>query len=263
MSVVHDMSPQDILYLSTTIGEELLINGAEVSRVENTIHYLCTAFGAERVDVFTITSSIVVTMFMNQHAYTQTRRIHSTQYNMQRLTLFNQMAHRIADMCSPDYPETVSLSLAEIMQEIQQIQAVPVYAFQSKIFFYALVSSVFSVFFGGDLWDAAASAFVGILLCFLQVWLEKHEINHFFTIFLCSIFGGILAIFFVRIGLGHSAEMISIGNIMLLTPGLAMTNGIRDMFSGNMISGLLRLSEALLLATVIALAFVWASMLFA
>jgi uncharacterized membrane protein YjjP (DUF1212 family) len=40
-----------------------------------------------------------------------------------------------------------------------------------------------------------------------------------------------------------------------------MTNGIRDMFSENTISGLLRLVEALLLAIVIALAFVLTSSL--
>ena len=38
--------------------------------------------------------------------------------------------------------------------------------------------------------------------------------------------------------------MISIGNIMLLIPGVALTNSLRDMFSGNTISGLMRFIEA-------------------
>ena len=48
---------------------------------------------------------------------------------------------------------------------------------------------------------------------------------------------------------------ISIGNIMLLIPGIALTNSIRDMFSGDTISGLLRFTEALVLSVVIALGF--------
>ena len=43
------------------IGEALLTNGAEVMRVEDTISRLCCAYGFARTDVFTITSSIVIT----------------------------------------------------------------------------------------------------------------------------------------------------------------------------------------------------------
>ena len=50
------------LYYAMTIGEQLLISGAEVGRVEDTIRRICLAYGAERVDVFSITSSIVTTM---------------------------------------------------------------------------------------------------------------------------------------------------------------------------------------------------------
>lgn len=49
--------------------------------------------------------------------------------------------------------------------------------------------------------------------------------------------------------------MIIIGNIMLLIPGVVLTNSIRDMLSGDMISGLLRLSESVVLAVAIAIGF--------
>ena len=50
-------------------------------------------------------------------------------------------------------------------------------------------------------------------------------------------------------------DMISIGNIMLLIPGIALTNSLRDMFSGNTLAGLMRFIEALLLAMTIAFGF--------
>jgi len=49
--------------------------------------------------------------------------------------------------------------------------------------------------------------------------------------------------------------MINIGIIMLLIPGIALTNAIRDMFSGDTISGLLRFIEALVLSVAIAWGF--------
>ena len=66
----------------------------------------------------------------------------------------------------------------------------------------------------------------------------------------------------VLTGLGSHADLISIGNIMLLIPGIAFTNSVRDMFSGDTITGLLRFIESLLLAVTIALGFTFANFLF-
>ena len=52
------------------------------------------------------------------------------------------------------------------------------------------------------------------------------------------------------------------GAIMLLIQGLALTNSVRDMLVGHTISGLLRLSESLLLAGALALGFGGAMFLF-
>lgn len=43
-----------------------------------------------------------------------------------------------------------------------------------------------------------------------------------------------------------------IGAIMLLVPGLAITNAIRDTMSGDLLSGVIRASEAFLVAIAIA-----------
>ena len=55
----------------------LLADGADVRRVEQTLTRMGLAYGAVRMDVFVITSSIVITMeFPGDGARTQTRRIH-------------------------------------------------------------------------------------------------------------------------------------------------------------------------------------------
>ena len=56
----------EYLYRILDIGQYMLQCGGEVSRVEDSIRRLCIAFGAERADVFTITSSIVVTIYANK-----------------------------------------------------------------------------------------------------------------------------------------------------------------------------------------------------
>lgn len=52
------------------IGKQMLISGAEVHRVEESISRMCHAIGAVRVDVFIITSSIVVAFTRMLHKAT-------------------------------------------------------------------------------------------------------------------------------------------------------------------------------------------------
>ena len=56
-------------------------------------------------------------------------------------------------------------------------------------------------------------------------------------------------------------DKILIGDIMLLIPGLAMTNSIRNMLAGNTISGVVRLTESLIWAGALAGGFMIAMLL--
>ena len=86
----------EYLYQVLDIGQYMLQSGGEVSRVEDSIRRLCLAFGAERADVFTITSSIVVTIYSPAFgALTQTRRVSGQQYDLNRLEKLNQLSRRI------------------------------------------------------------------------------------------------------------------------------------------------------------------------
>ena len=95
-----------------------------------------------------------------------------------------------------------------------------------------------------------------------EAFVKKGALNSLLTVLLCCGAGGVLSNLTVLIGLGHHADLISIGNIMLLIPGIAFTNSLRDMFSGDTITGLIRCMEALLLALVVGLGFTVANLLF-
>ena len=237
----------EFLFQVLDIGQYMLQCGGEVSRVEDSIRRLCLASGAERADVFTITSSIVVTIYSHDFgAVTQTRRVNGSAYDLRRLEQLNQLCRRIC---------TEHLSLEETGKALKEILATPQYGFGMQLFTYALVSSSFSLFFGGSALDAVASGVIGILLKCLDRLIRKTEANAFLSSLLCACLGGLLAGLAVKFHLGDNVDMISIGNIMLLIPGIALTNSLRDMFSGNTISGLMRFIEAVLLALTIACGF--------
>lgn len=244
---------EQYLFCAMSIGEQLLISGAEVGRVEDTIRRICTAYGASRVDVFSITSSIIVTIYGEEFGTcTQTRRVSGMTNDLYKLDALNELSREIC--AATPAPDVIKDSLERILNG-------PRYSFSAQVLIYAVISGSFSVFFGGDAMDMIASAIIGVLLKFLEAFVKKSSINALMTALICSTAGGFLVNLAVLIGLGHHASLISIGNIMLMIPGIAFTNSLRDMFSGDTITGLIRFAESILLAITIALGFTLANFL--
>ena len=56
----------------------------------------------------------------------------------------------------------------------------------------------------------------------------------------------------VRLGIGQNENAITIGAIMLLVPGLAFSTAMRDLLSGDLLAGSLKMIQACLCALMIA-----------
>ena len=189
---------EQYLYYAMTIGEQLLCCGAEVGRVEDTIRRICLAYGASRADVFSITSSIVTTIYGEDFGIcTQTRRVPGMSNDLGRLDDLNQLSRYICEYRPK--PE-------EIQKGLEKIRDKQGYSFKTQILIYAVISGSFSVFFGGDVNDMIASALIGIALKLFEAFVKKGALNSLLTVLLCCGAGGVLSNLTVLIGLGHHAS---------------------------------------------------------
>lgn len=229
------------------MGELLLDCGAEISRVENTLSRLGTAYGAERTDVFVIPSIISISMeFAGEKALTETRRIHSNGSNdFYRLEKLNTLSR---GCCADPLPVT------ELRRTLDAVAAgrKPLRVILGGS---VLAAFSFAVFFGGSVWDGLAAALFAVAVCLLQEYLGRTELNTAsFNLVISLLIGlgvGLLAALLPALHM----DKILIGDIMLLIPGLAMTNAIRNMLVGNTISGAVRLAESLIWAVALASGF--------
>lgn len=247
MGILNVSQHSQIVKTALDIGEKILVSGGEVSRVEDTIERICKANGAVRVDVMSITISIVVTVeFSDGELITQTRRVYGQKYDLQALSRVNALSRKI---CETDVmPDEVEESLRDIENHSK-------YSLPIQILIYMITSAAFTVFFDGSVMDALASAVIGMILKLIDESVRRKNNSPRVMLIFCSIVGGFLANIFVAAGFGDAVDKINIGNIMLLIPGLAMTNSLRDMLTGNTITGLLRFFESALIAMIIALCF--------
>lgn len=242
------MDSQLLLSCALDIGEYMLISGAEVYRVEDCIKRICLAYGCKRVDVFTITSSIVVTIVDDVHQRaTQTRRISGSNTDLSKLEKLNQMSRW---MCAQ------KPGLYEVKLKFRALRDEPKYPFWVECIAYAVIAGAFTIFFGGIWTDGLVSLFVGLMLRFMVYGAGKCRLNAMFSNFICSFGMSLLAFIAVKVGLGQSVDNIVIGNIMLLIPGIGLTNSLRDMISGDTMAGMLRFFEACLIALALAAGFI-------
>lgn len=240
-------TPDALLTCILDMGEALLSSGAEIVRVEDTLTRLCTAYGFQHINVFSITSSIVLTVQCpDDRIITQTRRIPTRNTNMEMIARVNALSREVC---------RTPVSVEMFREKIGQIRETKTYSVPVRCLCYAIISAAFSVFFGGTAWDGVAAALSGILVFGIQHFIQNLRMNGILQSLLVSAFTALVVVMMVRLGIGNTPEKITIGNIMLLIPGVAFTTSLRDIINGDTIAGLVGLSEAVIKAIAIAIGF--------
>ena len=85
-AVIDQLTGEEVLTCAINIGEQLLMSGAEISRVEDTLRRICAAYGIRQSHTFSFASCIIVTFDTKYHKWiTQTRRVFS--YGLSLATL--------------------------------------------------------------------------------------------------------------------------------------------------------------------------------
>ena len=245
---------KDYLYVFLDMGDALLNSGAEIFRVEDTLNRMGYACGATHMNVFVITSSIVITMeFPGEEARTQTRRIREDGGN--DFTKLEQLNDLSRHFCSQP------VSAAELRKKFDKInagRANPLWKLLGSL----LAACSFALFYGGNIPDVAAAGIGAALIWGLQQFFRPVCMNEVTFQFAASFLTGCIICGFVLLCPSLHIDKIMIGDIMLLIPGLMSTNAIRDVLIGDTLSGIIRLIAALLLAAALALGFMGAILLF-
>ena len=221
------------------MGGALKNCGAEIYRVEDTLNRIAKAYGAQEANVLVITSSIVVTLTMPENEpLTQTLRLRKG--GSTDLLLLEQLNDLSRKICAapPSVQEFVLHNRPE-----------------PRLFLLGSIlgASASTVFFGGTLADAALAGCIAVLICLMQQKLAGFFMNQIEFQFVASFIGGAAVFLMCELLPMLHADKVIIGDIMLLIPGMMLTNSIGDILLGDVISGSIRLIEAVMLAASLAL----------
>ena len=237
---------EEILDVAMEIGVNLLQCGAEIRRVEETITYICNAYGASEVNVFAIPSLILATIVVDGEVYTtKIKRNLDVSTDLFRLEKYNKLSRKICK----EKP-----SLVMVKEEVKRIKELKDYNIFLLYLGAVLSAGGFSIFFGGTIRDGIAAGLVSILM-FMFLRLQKKTFNQFVHTLICSLIGGFFSVITCWIGLAENLSYVMSGAIMIIIPGLAIGTSIKDIMSNDILSGSVRLFQAIVSSMAIAAGF--------
>lgn len=240
MLVVNEMNHNnsDVIKVCMLAGKIMLQSGAETYRVEDTMVRIARSFGIENAQSYVTPTGIMFSM--SETEPTNFVRILDRSTDLHKVTLVNSISRKIS---------SGNLSVQEASEQLKEVEVrTHAYSIFLQILAASIASGCFTIMFQGQ-WIDFLPAFVagGFGFCAMVYFHNVVEIR-FFAEFLASILIGLLAYLFIDIELGLEMDKIIIGSVMPLVPGLLITNAVRDLMAGHLVSGLSKGAEAFLTA---------------
>lgn len=240
----ENVDTEQMLNFSAEMGRQLMQNGAEIYRVEESIRLLLLAYGFEQTEVFAIPAVIVMTVQDEGHNYSRVIRVRTTSINLKKL-------HKLNTLCRDLCRETPSCE--EMERRFQEVLNEPPYHRIVTFLAHGLVAFFYTFFWGGGLSEALVAFPCGLMVSASVNSMRKVRANVFFTNLVTSALLAVLPLALVLFGVPIRADRVIIGTIMLLVPGIAITNVMRDVLAGDFMTALTRFAEVLIVALGISL----------
>ena len=235
-----------ILDITYEAGAILLENGAEISRVEETMHRIADHFGVEDESFFVLSNGIMMT----GKGFARTKFIPIKGASLDKVVAVNQLSREVAEG---------RWTLEEVGEKLKQIRAMKPKRAWEQILASAVGSAAFCILFGGGFADCLASFIAGLVLWCFVLFVGSRHLSRIVNTVTGGLLSSLVCFGLYRMGLGSHLSNMIIGAIIPLIPGIAFTNGIRDMANEDFIAGATRLLDAMLgffcIALGVALAF--------
>lgn len=230
--------------LAGLAGEVLLKNGAEISRVQETVQRILQHLDYPRHNIFVISNGIFITVNEGEEdSCNLVRYVPIGSVHLGRIDEVNEIARSLVE-------ERVSPEKA--YKELQKLNEKG--AEENKVL-YILASGIgaaaFCYMLGGSLIDTPYAFILGLLLQ-ISMYLYPKQMPPFLKT-VCGSFvvtvGSALCRYMVG---GVHFDALVIGAIIPLVPGVSFTTSIREFFNGDYLSGIIHLVNSLITGICIA-----------
>ncbi len=234
-----------LLKTAMLAGEIMSQSGAETLRVEDTMIRILSTSNLQSVEVYATTTGIVASLSDTTiDPISAVARISNRSNNLSRIHDVNQISRNICDGL---------ITLEEALDQLNEIRNRKIYTSVTHSLAVVVCTVGFTGLLGGSLSDCIIAAINGGIIALISRFTEKRVVSSFMAdavkCFAIAFFTMICTKSFIP----FSRELVIIGSIMPLVPGVPITNAIRDTLQGDYNSGTARAVEAFVISLGLAL----------
>ena len=231
---------ESVIEICLTAGRLMIEGGSEMYRVEDTMSRIARNAGIEDPRVFATPTGVFISL--NGGEFAQITQVRDRNINLELVDRVNELSREFA---------AEKITLRQLRGRLQQVaNATPTFPLWLQVICASLLSATLMILFTGeyDWLDFPVAAVIGAIGFLIYIFMKKYTRIRFLAELLAAIFMTLITVWCHQIFRSLNIDAILIGSLMTLVPGVALTNALRDLFSGDLISGIARGVEALLTA---------------
>lgn len=227
-----------VLRTAMRAGQIMLENGANTARVEETIHHLGTALGAQWLDIYVTPAGIIASAVSHGEHRTITQRVVKSGIDLSRVAAVIDVSRQA---------EAGRLGRDEARASLDRIAAQPrQYGGWLTTLAVAVACACFAGLFGGGPIEAGVALLAAGVAQVARDWLARANLSRLLSVGVVAAIAAGLALILADL-LGAPAPALAVlSAVLLLVPGVLMVSSVADLFRGDTISGLARAANAFL-----------------
>jgi uncharacterized membrane protein YjjP (DUF1212 family) len=231
------MDVNNVIDIALTAGEILLSNGAENYRIEETVSKICNAYNYNGECIAMSNGILLLIEDSCGGKITSMKKIKNKHVDLYRIELINSFSRNI---------EKNILPYAEAKQNLNQIDKAPNFTLRVRTMAACMTGFIYTLFFNGTLVDGLVSFLICFITYILFEQVSRLGFFQFLEFFLAGLLIGGLSIFSHFLFPVINYHNVITGAIMILLPGVVLTNGIKDILYGDFSAGIAKFSEAMI-----------------
>jgi uncharacterized membrane protein YjjP (DUF1212 family) len=210
--------------------------GTTAQRLEDSLALLARGLGLTHAQIFSTPTSIMCAFGELEYQETHLLRLAPAGPNIGRLSKLDRVVNDVLNG---------AISTPEALQRVEVIEAEPSpYSALVTILAFGLGSAGIARFLGGGVTEIAVGGLLGIITGTLESWAERGR--HFARVYepIAAFFAAFIATSVAALLGPYAATTAILAGIIVLLPGLVLTNAVRELAERHLASGTARLAGA-------------------
>ncbi len=235
-------------------GAMLMSSGANTARIRITVLRIANAYGYQ-AELLITHRALMLTLYDEDKDYFFSRLKRTSPHgaNFRMVSGISRMSWSIVEE---------KWTLEQVHEELNRLKSLPYYPRLLILLLVSLAGASFCRLFGGGYIEMAIAFVATFTGLFVRQEAVRKSFNPYLCIFFAAFVSSMISGLAVKLQIGENPDYAFATSVLYLIPGIPLINSLSDLLDGNIMNGIVRGVNGLIIAFTIALGLLSAIMIY-